>query len=54
VVFAIDSGRVRERPVVPEQTYGDLRLVEGIAGGAEVVKVPPTAMKDGARVSIKR
>ena len=53
VVFAIDGGHVRERPVVPEQTYGDLRFVEGIASGAQVVKVPPAAMKDGARVTIK-
>ncbi len=54
VVFAIDRGRVRERPVIPEQTYGDLRFVEGIASGVQVVKVPPVEMKDGARIAIKR
>ena len=54
VVFTIDHGRVRERPVVPEQTYGDLRFVEGIASGAQVVKVPPTEMNDGARIAIEK
>jgi len=53
VVFTIDRGRVHERPVVPEQTYGDLRFVEGIVSGVQVVKVPPAAMQDGARIAIK-
>jgi RND family efflux transporter MFP subunit len=52
-VFVIDHGRVRERPVVPDQTYGDLRFVEGITSGAQVVKDPPADMKDGTRISIK-
>ena len=53
VVFAIDRGHVRERPVVPEQTYGDLRFVGGIANGERVVKVPPAEMNDGARIVIR-
>ena len=54
VVFTIDGGRARERPVAPDQTYGDLRFVEGIASGVQVVKVPPTGMNDGARIAIKK
>jgi hypothetical protein len=54
VVFTIDGGRARERPVAPEQTYGDLRFVEGIASGVQVVKAPPTEMSDGARISIRK
>ena len=54
VVFTIDGVRARERPVVPEQTYGDLRFVEGIASGVQVVKAPPTGMNDGARIAIKK
>ncbi len=53
VVFAIDRGRVRQRPVIPGQTYGDLRFVEGIAGGVQVVKAPPAEMYDGARAAIR-
>ena len=54
VVFTIDRGRVRERTVIPEQTYGDLRFVEGIASGVQVVKDPPAEMNDGARIAIKK
>jgi RND family efflux transporter MFP subunit len=54
VVFTIDSGRARAKPITPEQTYGDLRFVEGIANGVQVVKVPPTEMSDGARIAIKK
>lgn len=54
VVFTIDGGHARERRVAPEQTYGDLRFVEGIASGVQVVKVPPPEMQDGARISIKK
>ena len=44
---------VRERPVVPEQPYGDLRFFGGIANGERVVKVPPADMNDGARIVIR-
>ena len=54
VVFTIDGGHVRERRVAPEQTYGDLRFVAGIASGVQVVKVPPAEMNDGARISIRK
>ncbi|MBS0557109.1 MAG: efflux RND transporter periplasmic adaptor subunit [Proteobacteria bacterium] len=52
VVFAIDGGRARARAVTPGQTYSDLRLVEGIGAGTQVVKQPPADMADGARVTI--
>ena len=54
VVFTIVGGHARERRVVPEQTYGDLRFVAGIASGVQVVKEPPPEMNDGARVSLKK
>lgn len=54
VVFAIiDGGRASARAVTPGQTYSDLRLVEGIAAGTQVVKLPPAAMNDGAKVTIE-
>ena len=52
VVFVIDGGRARVRPVIPIQTYGDLRFVAGIATGTRVVKAPPTEMNDRARIAI--
>ncbi|MHB8448093.1 MAG: efflux RND transporter periplasmic adaptor subunit [Rudaea sp.] len=53
LVFAIDDGHARARAVTPGQTYSDLRLVEGIAAGTQVVKQPPAAMNDGAKVTIE-
>ncbi len=50
-VFVIDGERARLKPVTPGQTYGDLRLVEGIAAGARVVKQPAAEMGDGAKVT---
>jgi RND family efflux transporter MFP subunit len=52
VVFTIHGGRARVRPVTPVQTYGDLRFIEGIASGTQVVKAPPAEMSDGARIAI--
>jgi RND family efflux transporter MFP subunit len=54
VVFTIEGERARARPVTSVQTYGDLRFVEGIAGGAQVVKAPPAELNDGARIAIKK
>jgi hypothetical protein len=51
-VFAIDGSRARAREVVPGQAYSDLRLVEGIAAGTQVVKQPPAQMTDGAAVKL--
>jgi hypothetical protein len=52
VVFAIDGARVRARPVNAGQSYGDLRLVEGIAAGQSVVRSPPQPMNDGAAIAL--
>jgi RND family efflux transporter MFP subunit len=52
VVFAIDGGRARAREVTPGQAYSDLRLVEGIAAGTQVVRQPPAEMTDGAKVAV--
>ncbi|MDE1960957.1 MAG: efflux RND transporter periplasmic adaptor subunit [Xanthomonadaceae bacterium] len=53
LVFAIDGDHARARAVTPGQTYSDLRLVEGITAGTQVVKQPPAAMNDGAKVTIE-
>jgi RND family efflux transporter MFP subunit len=53
VVFTVDGDDAHLRAVVPGQSMGDLRLVEGIAAGARVVREPPAAMADGARIGIK-
>jgi hypothetical protein len=50
-VFAVDDGKARAKTVTPQQTYGELRLVEGIGPGVRVVKEPPPAMRDGAIVT---
>jgi HlyD family secretion protein len=54
VVFAIEGDRVHQRAVMPGQSFGDLRLVEGIAAGARVVRAPPADMQDRARVMLRK
>jgi RND family efflux transporter MFP subunit len=51
-VFALDGEHVHMKPVTPGQTYGDLRLVEGIAAGTRLVKQVPADMSDGAKVTL--
>jgi RND family efflux transporter MFP subunit len=53
-VFLIDGNHVHALTVTAGQTYGDLRLVEGLASGARVVRAPPADMTDGARVTVKQ
>jgi RND family efflux transporter MFP subunit len=53
VVFTIDGKRARAQRITLAETYGDLRLVEGIPSGIQVVKAPPAEMTDGARIAIK-
>ena len=53
VLFALDGEHARLKPVTPGQSYGDLRLVEGIASGTRVVKQPPAEMADGAKVTLE-
>jgi hypothetical protein len=52
VVFVVDENRVNARPVVPGQSRGDLRLVEGVPPAARIVRVPPAEMNEGTKVSI--
>ena len=54
VVFVIEGERVQLRPVTPGKSFGDLRLVEGIAVGARVVNAPPDGMRDGARIALRK
>jgi RND family efflux transporter MFP subunit len=53
-VFTIDGDHARAVTVTPGQTYGDLRLVQGLTSGARVVRTPPSDMTDGARVVVNK
>jgi len=53
-VFTIDGDHARAVTVTAGQTYGDLRLVQGLTSGTRVVRAPPSEMKDGARVSVNK
>jgi len=53
-VFKIDGDHARAVTVTAGQTYGDLRLVQGLTSGTRVVRTPPSEMKDGARVSVNK
>lgn len=53
VVFAVEGDRARSKAVVPGQSFGELRVAEGLAAGTRVVRQPPAEMADGARVGIK-
>jgi HlyD family secretion protein len=53
-VFTIEGDHAHATPVTPGQTYGDLRLVEGLATGAHVVRAPPAEMADGARIVVNK
>jgi HlyD family secretion protein len=52
VVFSVDGQRAHARSVTAGQSFGDLRLVQGIGSGARVVRAPPTELQDGARVAV--
>jgi multidrug efflux pump subunit AcrA (membrane-fusion protein) len=52
VVYVVENGQAHARTVKPGQTYGDLRAVTGLGAGASVVRVPPPALRDGAKVTI--
>jgi multidrug efflux pump subunit AcrA (membrane-fusion protein) len=54
LVFAIDGARARARAVSPGQSFGDLRLVEGIAAGTHLVRSPSPPMNDGAAIVISK
>jgi HlyD family secretion protein len=52
VVYVVEDGRAHARAVKPGQTYGELRAVTGLSAGASVVRAPPQALRDGAKVTI--
>jgi len=54
VVFTIEDAHARLRPVSAGQSYGDLRLVQGIEAGSSLVRSPPPPMNDGAAILIAR
>jgi RND family efflux transporter MFP subunit len=49
-VFVLDGRQVRLVKITPRTELGDLRRVEGIAAGAQVVLAPPADLVDGATV----
>jgi RND family efflux transporter MFP subunit len=53
-VFVIDGDHAHAVTVTAGQSYGDLRLVDGVSSGARVVRVPPADMMDGARVVVSK
>ena len=53
-VFTIDGDHAKAVTVTAGQTYGDLRLVQGLTSGTRVVRTPPADMKDGSRVSVNK
>nr|WP_217344587.1 efflux RND transporter periplasmic adaptor subunit [Noviherbaspirillum sp. L7-7A]MBV0878750.1 efflux RND transporter periplasmic adaptor subunit [Noviherbaspirillum sp. L7-7A] len=54
-VFAVEDGRIRERPVrVGQRNQEEAQVEGGLAEGAQVVKFPNNQMKDGMRVQALR
>lgn len=49
-LFIIDGHQARLVKVTPRGNQGDMRLVEGVAAGAQVVIAPPADLADGATV----
>jgi RND family efflux transporter MFP subunit len=54
VVFEIDAGHAHARQISAGAAYGDQRLVEGVASGAQLVREPPPSLNDGAAVVVRR
>lgn len=52
VVFVVQGDEAHEATVTPGETRGDLRAVQGIAGGAAVVQSPPARLHDGSRITV--
>ena len=50
----IEGDRAVLKAVVPGQNMGELRLVEGIAASAQIVREPPAEMQDASRISVKK
>ena len=54
VVFAIEGDHARERSVRSGAANGDLRLVEGLSPGVQVVRRPSADLHDGTAVAISK
>lgn len=53
VVFVIQGNRAKQAQVTTGSDFNDLQQVTaGLDAGAQVVKVPPTELKDGAKVKV--
>lgn len=53
VVFVVDKGRAQRTPVAVGADFADMKqITQGLSAGAEVVKVPPVDLKDGANVQV--
>ena len=53
-VFVVDGDRVHTRTVTTGQSFGDLKLVQEIPAGTQVVRTPPDGMTDGSRIAPKK
>jgi len=53
-VLVLQGERVQERPVTLGEIIGEQRLVtRGLTAGEQVVRAPPTGLRDGARVVLR-
>ncbi|HEY3730933.1 MAG TPA: efflux RND transporter periplasmic adaptor subunit [Steroidobacteraceae bacterium] len=52
VVFVIEDSHARAHGVTPGQSYGDLRLIDGLSIGTRVVRNPPAELRDGAAIVV--
>jgi RND family efflux transporter MFP subunit len=54
VVFAIDGDHARQRIVHADGVNGDLRMVDGLSSGVQVVRRPPADLRDGTAVAVTK
>ncbi len=54
VVFAIDGDHVHAHAVTAGLTFGDLKLVQEVDSGTQIVRTPPAELSDGARIVLKQ
>lgn len=53
LVFLLQGDRVRARRVTAGESAGGMRSVGGLAPGERIVRSPPAALADGARVRVR-
>jgi RND family efflux transporter MFP subunit len=53
VVFIVQGDKAQEATVTPGESRGDLRAVQGIAGGTAIVQAPPAGLHDGSHIRVK-